>query len=208
MEAEEDDAFGNCFAAKRKCAFGFGVVFRGKELNMRDLLHSADEHDGGHDQTGSDTDGQIEKDREEEGDKHDKEVRPVAGPEGVEVFPFSHAERHGNENAGKGGERNVAGERSGKEGDGEENRRMGKSGDGRPSAIADVRGGASDSAGGGNPAEERAEKIGEALRDQFLVGVVAGVGHAIGHSGREEAFNAAERRNGESRNHERAGGFE
>ena len=62
------------------------------------------------------------------------------------------------------------------------------SGDWGERAGADVGGGAGDGAGGGDAAEERRGDVGDALRDQFDVGVVVVAAHAIRYDGGEQAF--------------------
>ena len=58
-------------------------------------------------------------------------------------------------------------------------------------AVADVGGGACDGAGGGKAAEQRRDDVGRALADEFLVGVVARAGHAVGDHGRQQRLDRA-----------------
>ena len=62
----------------------------------------------------------------------------------------------------------------------------------REGAGLDVRDGTGDCAGGGDAAEERNDHVGDALAHQFLIGVVAVVGHRVGHAGAQQAFNGTE----------------
>jgi hypothetical protein len=70
-------------------------------------------------------------------------------------------------------------------------------GDGSKCSRADVGGGASDGAGGGNSTEERGEDVGDALGNEFDIGVMTVAGHAVGNDGGEEAFDGAEESDGE-----------
>jgi len=68
----------------------------------------------------------------------------------------------------------------------------------RAGTGADVDGRAGDGAGGRHPAEERGGQVGEALPEQLAVGVVAaGVGHAVGDLGRQQALDGREGGDGE-----------
>ncbi|MNS93428.1 hypothetical protein D3C72_1276040 [compost metagenome] len=66
-------------------------------------------------------------------------------------------------------------------------------------AIADIGGGAGDGAGGGKPAEQRRQDIGDALPHQLLVGIVPGAGHAVGHHRGQQRFDRAQHGDGEGR---------
>jgi hypothetical protein len=61
---------------------------------------------------------------------------------------------------------------------------------------------------GGNPASDRAKNVRDALSYQFLVGIVARIGHAVGDHRGEKRFNRAERGDGEGRPHQIAHRFE
>ncbi len=58
-------------------------------------------------------------------------------------------------------------------------------------AGADVGGGAGDGAGGGEAAEQRRGDVGDALRHEFLVGVVAVVDLAVGDAGGQQRLDGA-----------------
>ena len=80
---------------------------------------------------------------------------------------------------------------------------MDHAGDRGARAGADVGRGAGDGAGGGNAAEERRGDVGDALGDEFDVGVVAVAGHAVGDDGGEHAFKRGQQRDGEGRGNQR-----
>ena len=81
--------------------------------------------------------------------------------------------------------------------DGQQRERVDDSGDGGERAGADVGSGAGDRAGGGDSTEERRGDVGDALRDQLDVGVVAVAGHAVRDDGGEQAFDRAKHSHGE-----------
>ena len=81
--------------------------------------------------------------------------------------------------------------------------RVNHAGDWGARAGANVGGGAGDGAGGRNAAEERRDDVGDALRDQFDVGVVAVAGHAVGNDGGEHAFKRGQQRHGKGRRNQR-----
>ena len=64
-------------------------------------------------------------------------------------------------------------------------------------AGADVGGGSGDGSGGGDSAEEGRDDVGDSLRDEFDVGVVAVAGHAVGDYGGEHALKRGEQGYGE-----------
>ena len=66
-------------------------------------------------------------------------------------------------------------------------------------AIADIGGGARDRAGGGEPAEQRRHDVGNALTDEFLIRIVPGARHAVGHHGGQQRFDRTQQCDGEGR---------
>jgi hypothetical protein len=73
-------------------------------------------------------------------------------------------------------------------------------------AGAHVGGGAGDGAGGGKAAEKRRGEVGDALGDEFLVGVVAVVDGAVGDPRRQQRLDGAEQGDGEGRGDQLAEG--
>ncbi|MDT4871145.1 hypothetical protein FQZ97_1062620 [compost metagenome] len=76
---------------------------------------------------------------------------------------------------------------------------MGHAGQRPGGAVADIGGGPCDRAGGGEPTEQGYSQIGDALTDQFLIGVVPGPRHAIGHHGGQQRLDGTQHGDGESR---------
>ena len=71
-------------------------------------------------------------------------------------------------------------------------------------SSANIGRGAGDGAGGGQSAKHGRGDIGDALRDQFDIGIVAvvdvaGIAHAIGNHGRHQRFDRAQHGDGQSR---------
>ena len=79
---------------------------------------------------------------------------------------------------------------------------MNDRGDRCPRARANVRGGPRDGARSRDAADKRTKDIRDALPDQFLVGIMTCVGHAVGDHRGEQRFNRAESGDGEGRSHQ------
>jgi hypothetical protein len=79
----------------------------------------------------------------------------------------------------------------------EEGEGVDDAGDGGVRAGADVGGGAGDGAGGGHAAEEGRDDVGDALGDEFHVGVVAVAGHAVRNYCGKKTFDGGEHGDGE-----------
>jgi hypothetical protein len=114
-------------------------------------------------------------------------------------MPFAHVDRHHHDDGRQRGERYVGGERRGDQHNAEQHQRVDDAGNRRAAAGFDVGRGAGDGAGGGKAAEERGGDIGQALGDQFLVGVVAVIDLAVGDACREQRLDGAEQGDGDGR---------
>ena len=79
---------------------------------------------------------------------------------------------------------------------------MHHAGNGRMGAAADVGHRPRNRARHRNAAEQRRGEVGNALRHQFLVGVVPVVCHAIGHPGAQQGFDGPQEGNGKRRSHQ------
>ena len=123
----------------------------------------------------------------------------VEAEDAADLAPLAHVVGDDEEHGGEGGERDIAGERRGDKQDAEQREGVDHAGDRRARAGADVGGGAGDGAGGGDAAEERRDDVGDALGDEFDVGVVAVAGHAVGNDGGEHAFKRGQHGDGEGR---------
>ena len=85
---------------------------------------------------------------------------------------------------------------------------MHDAGNGTCGTALDVRHGTGDRAGSGNASEEGHDEVCDTLAHQFLVGVMAIVGHGVGNSGAQQTFNGAQKRDRQHRAHETAQGGE
>ncbi|MNT55156.1 hypothetical protein D3C72_1923720 [compost metagenome] len=66
-------------------------------------------------------------------------------------------------------------------------------------AVTDIGGGAGNRAGGGETAEQRCGQVGDALADQFLVGIMLAARHAVGHHRRQQRLDGPEHGNRKGR---------
>ena len=140
-------------------------------------------------------------------DEH-AEIRARSTPQLDKGVQLRHAKRDGEKNRAERSQRNVSGQRRGQKHHREENQRVDDAGDWCACTSANVCRCARDRAGGGDAARDRAKDIRDSLRDQFLIRIVARIGHAVGDHGGEQRFDRAERGNCESRSHQIAHCFE
>ena len=114
-------------------------------------------------------------------------------------MPFAHVEGHVDQHRAERGEGHKFRQRRGGEDDEQQRERVDDAGHRRAGAALHVGGGAGNRAGCGNAAKKRADDIGQALRDEFLVGVVPVVYHAVGDHGAEEGLDGGQQRDRHSR---------
>ena len=114
--------------------------------------------------------------------------------DGADLAPFAHVVGHDEQHRGERGHRNEAGERRQHQHDSQQRQRVNHAGHRSLGAGANVGGRAGDGAGHGNAAEQGARDVGDALRHQFRVGVVAVAAHRVGDHGREQAFERGQNR--------------
>ena len=101
--------------------------------------------------------------------------------EGAEHLPFAHVDGHRHQDGGEGGQRHALGKGRRDQDDQQQDHRVDHARDRGQGSALDVGGGAGDGAGGGDAAEQTAREVRDALRHQFLIGVVAVPGHFVGH---------------------------
>ena len=145
-----------------------------------------------------DRDREVEHDRQDERGEQDRPVIERVAPEVFQVVPFAHVPRDDDQDRGQRRERHVFGDRRGDENDGKQGQRVDHARDRRATAHEHVGAGARDRAGRAEAAEERHREIGDALRHELLVGIVAVVDHRVRDSRREQGLDRAEQRNRES----------
>lgn len=152
------------------------------------FTRTPDEEEARQQNAGLDRDNQIDKDRQQEGDQHDRCVAARTAEHVDEAVPLAHVVGDDRHNAAQGGQRNQRGETSKTKHDQDEDHCMDDARDGRHAPVLDVGRRACDGARRRNAAEKRRTEIGHALRDEFGVGVVALAGHAVRDDGGEERF--------------------
>ena len=168
--------------------FEVRVDFVADDGNLGRLHHALQEEDAGNQQPYLDGDGQIEDDREEEGDEQHRHVRLRVPQKRLERPPPAHIIRNHHQHARQASHRDILREGHQEGQYQQQHEGMDDTRDGRPSAIVDVRHRAGDRPGGRNPPEDGRYDVGHALRDQLGVRVMPVAYHAIRHRGREERF--------------------
>ena len=156
------------------------------------FCHAADVKQGGEAKADGDSDGEVGKDGECEGDEPDGDGGGVEAEDAADFVPLAHVPGDDEEDGGESGEGDVAGQGRSDDEDGEEGDGVDHAGEGGACAGADVGGGAGDGSGGGDAAEEGRDDVGDALGNEFDVGVVAVAGHAVCDNGREHGLQRGE----------------
>ncbi|CPQ89308.1 Uncharacterised protein [Bordetella pertussis] len=173
---------------------------RALRLHLHAGRHAPQEVQDGDHHADVDRHHQVGEHGQHEGDQQDGDVgarRALDHPD--EVRRVAHVPGHHEQDGGQRGQRHVFGQRRQQQHHQQQGDAMHDPGQRAGAAVADVGGRARDGAGGGKAAEQRRDDIGQALADQFLVGIVAGAGHAVGHHGRQQGFDGAQHGDGESR---------
>ena len=134
-------------------------------------------------------------------ERRQKNRRVAARPFGQarEIVPFAHVQRHVHQHGAQRGQRDEFRQRRGDENDDQQRDRVNDARHRRARAALHIRGRARDGAGGRDAAEERADDVGDALRHEFLVGIVPVVNHAVGHHRAEQRFDRRQQRDGHRR---------
>ena len=140
----------------------------------------------------------AEHDQQEGREQHDRIA--ARGPQQRrERILLGHVPGDHGKHAGERRQRDVARKRRGHQHEHQQEDRMQHAGDRAARAGADIGGGAGDVAGHADAAEKRRGDVGDALRHQLAVGAVAAPAHAVGDHRRQQAFDAAEQREGQRR---------
>lgn len=193
---KEGDALGEFAAGEGvRPGLGFGVFL--DEGDTGGFGDAFEEQERGKDHADLDRDGEVDEHGEEESGEVDGGVAFGPAGEAGEEVPFAHAEGDDNKDGAEGAEGDVAGEGGGGEEEGEEDEGVENAGKGGPRAVAEVGDGAGDRAGSGDSAEKRGGQVGDALCDEFLIGVVAFAGEAVGNDGGEKRGDGGEEGDGE-----------
>ena len=166
---------------------GVGHVERQRcGFHYRNVVHTVKEEDACDDKPEFHGDRKIEDNREKEREQQCGFVRERHALKPHEFAPIAHIPSHEDQNCSKRRERNTGGERSGGEDNEQKRHRVHHSCDGRESTGLDVRYRSGDCACCRNAAEERHNKVSNALPHQLLIGVVSVVGHRVCNAGAEQ----------------------
>ena len=160
-----------------------GFLSQRQALNAGQFRHPVDEEEAGQDHAQFDGNRQVENDRDKKGGQQDDPVIVGIAAQFDEVMPFAHVDRHHHDDGRQRRERYIRSERRGDQHNAEQHQRVDDAGNRRPATGFDIGGGAGNGTGGRKATEERCRDIREPLGDQFLVGIVAVIDLAIGHTG-------------------------
>src|SRR5271157_5503441 len=158
---------------------------------------AADEEQSGQDHSSLNRYRKVGENGQRKGDQPDADVGLGELEQLRNLAPLTHVVGHDHQNAGQRTHGDVADQRRGEQKNTQQGKRVNHSRNRGLRPGADVRGGASDSAGGGEASEHWGKDIGDALADEFNVGIVAVVAHAVGDHRRHEGLDRAQHGNGE-----------
>gem|GEM_PF-4073336 len=137
---------------------------------------------------------QIKHHGEQEDGQQRHAVGHAVAAQADELAPLAHVPGHEHENGRQRGQRNGRSQRRGHEDDGQQRQRVHHACHGAGGAAFHICDGAGNRAGGGHAAEKGRDEVGDALRHQLLIGVVAVVNHAVGHARAQQRFDGAQQR--------------
>lgn len=172
------------------------------DLDLRSLCHAAHEEQAGDDESHLDGDGQVKDHGQEESDEQHADVALRVLHQFAEGTPSAHVVGHHHQDTCQAGHRDVAGQRHEHQEDEQQHGGMDDARYRSAAAVVDVGHGTGNGAGGGNTAEERRTDVGNALADEFLVGVVVVTAHAVCHSGGKQGLDGTEHGDGQRRGEE------
>ena len=146
---------------------------------MRHLCHTAHKEQTSQHQTEFDGDGEIEYHSENEGDEeyHNITLRTVG--ELRKGAPLAHIITHHHQHTGKCGHRNVGCQRHSHNEDDEQDQCVHYPSDASARTVVDVGHCTGYRSRGWNSAKERRNDVGNALSNEFLVGIVVIARHTI-----------------------------
>ena len=173
---------------------GFERVLVGYQRHFRGLRNPVDEQDCGKHHAHFNRHHEIENYRENKGRQEDQCVAARHQIETAELVPLTHSERHHYKDCGHRRDRYVNG-MPGKDQHHEEQREaMDDFGNWSSSAIVGIGRRAGDGSGGGKPAKERADDVGDPLRDKFRVAVVPVARKPIRHCRGKQGLDGSKQR--------------
>ena len=154
--------------------------------------HAVDEEEAREHQADLHREREVEHDGDDEGGQQHRAVGDRVPAQVAEGVPVAHVDRDDDEHGGKCGERNVLRERRRRQHDHEQRNGMDHARDRGAAAGTDVGRRPRDRARRRNAAEERRDDIGDALRHELLVGVVAVVDLRIGDARGQQGLDRAQ----------------
>ena len=160
---------------------------------------TANEEQRGQNHSGFDGNGEVGEDGESEGDEPDADVGLRQFQQLRNLAPLSHVVGDDHQDSCERRHGYVAHEWRGEKKNAEQRERVDHAGDRRLRAGADAGGGASDGAGGGKSSEHGRHNISHALADEFDIGIVAVIAHAVRDYSGHERFDRTQHGNSKGR---------
>ena len=167
---------------------GVNLVVVGEHTDLRGLGHASHAEQAGKHQADLDGDGQVENHGEDECEPQHEGVALGVVHHLTDGAPTAHVVTDHDEHTCQACHGDVFGVWHEEEVNQQQHNRMDDARDGCLAAVVDVGHGASDGTCGGDASEDGAQHVGNALTDEFLVGVVLVSDDTIGHSGRKQAL--------------------
>ncbi len=172
--------------------FLLGVDLLGDDLDIGGLSHTAHEEQTGTEQTDLDGDGEVEDDRQEEGDPEHDDVALWVLQDGNKASPAAHVIAHDDEHTGQTGHGDILRQRHEEQEDEQQHGGMDDACNGRTAAVVDVGHCTGDGTRGRYAAEDGRRQVGQSLGDKFCVGVMTVADDTVGHGSREQRLDGSE----------------
>src|SRR5690606_31347180 len=116
-----------------------------------------------------------------------------------EVTRLTHIPGHDKKNCRQGRQGHIHRQRGQEQNDQHQGSPVDDARQGTGAPVADIGGGAGNGAGGGKATEQGGGDVGDTLPHQFLVGIVSGSGHAVGHHRRQQGLDGPQHGDGKGR---------
>ena len=172
-------------------------------LERAGVGHGAQREDRRERHPDADGDHEVERDRRGSGRQQQHGIATARAEDPRGGAELDHAHGGDRQDTGEGGEWNFGHERGERDDDCDQDDAVDDRRDPRARAGADIDGGAGDGTRGRHPSEQRHGDVGEALADQFAVGVVTlAVGQSVSDLRRQQALQCGERGDGHDRGEE------
>ena len=172
--------------------FLLGVDLVADDLDVGGLSHTAHEEQTGTNQAHLDGNGEVEDDRQQEGDPEHDDIALRVLQDGNERAPAAHVIAHDDEHTGQTGHGDILRQRHEEEEDEQQHSGVDDAGNGRAAAVVDVGHRTGDGTRGRYAAEDGRRQVGQSLGDEFCVGAMAVADDTVGHCGREQRLDGTE----------------